>query len=205
MNLAQYQLAFAPATHIVPLGRLVLPSGRIAACDPFFCSGALPFKRKALAGTYDVDLRLVTAGPAGLRVACARILFSPQSTAAAVERAETYSPSRAGFFVDSGLGCLMDAEAISALDEAFARFYAHHPQGNYYDDIIAAELKAQSVPPCEPGSDGSWAMYAIPGSDLNAAICASGLGDGSYDCFWVLDEMGAPAALVADFQLSDHL
>ena len=205
MTAAFYKEAFSVSAEVVSIGRLALPSGSIVACDPFFCSSALPFRREVPPGTYEVQLRLVDLPGAGQRVALARIAIDPAAEPAAIEPARTYLPNAMGFSVDSGLGSFMDASAIEVFDGIFRNFYANSPQGNYYDDVLAAELKRQSVPSTAAATEGNWAIHELPPSDLNVAIFASGIGDGTYGCFWVLDRSNVIVSLFADFGIVAHL
>lgn len=68
--------AFASIHQVVTIGQLNLPSGRVVACDPYFCSSAVPFSLTVAPGTYEVQLYQINSQEWGQRIALARILFT---------------------------------------------------------------------------------------------------------------------------------
>jgi hypothetical protein len=188
---------------IVDMGTLWMPTGRMYCCDPFLNHEVSPMERAVMPGTYPVQLVLSPPADFGERVAAAGLII----TDAVPTRWEPATCRRgrdreADFRVDAGLACFMDASTRELLNDTMDRFDARHPEGNYYDECLAAEF-ASSVDPARPRRAGNWAMHhPVPGDPRNVAMFASGLGDGVYAARWGLDRRGRPARLVVDFALS---
>jgi hypothetical protein len=193
-----YDDAFATAGDVASIGSLRIPTGKIVACDPYFCSTEPPFGRAVPPGDYEVQLRLVESDDWGLRVALARVVLSPDARTVDVEEAFRESTGSNAYLVDSGVGSFMDLRARDAFAEVLEEHYRQNPTGNYYTDVLAAELARNAPAPDQPGK---WVLHELPGADLNVAIFSSGLGDGSYQSFWGLDARGEPTSLVTDFGL----
>ena len=200
MSQHTYDDEFAAPHEVITLGGLLLPSGRVAACDPYFCASATPFARRVSPGGYEVQLRRVRSEEWGRRIALARIVFRPGARARAFEPAATEGGVGA-YFVDSGVGSFMDETTRQAFAELLANYYRANPRGNYYTDVLAAEFKRSADDPDDPGDIGRWNMHNLPGSGLNVAMFGSGLGDGSYESFWGVGEDGEATSLVTDFKI----
>jgi hypothetical protein len=190
---------FCSDGQILSLGLLHLPSGRIVASDPFFAGIALPFGRTVPPGDYEVQLCMVTLPSFGERVALARVLFQPGKRPVRFEEALKEYADSSRYYVEAGLGSFMDEVTRTQFVEKMARFYHERPEGNYYTDVLAAEFKKSAVRPDDPRDVGKWNMHVLPGSGLNVAMFASGLGDGSYASYWGLDDAGQIVSLTTDF------
>ena len=200
MNLAAYQAAISvPAKELINMGSLQVPTGQLVACDPFMCAGSAPFTRRVPPGTYAVRLRRTDLQEAGWRIALAMLIIDPDEPAVSIEEAELEQGGADGYFVDSGLGALMDEAARAQLSAVLAAFFRAEPKGNYYDDVLAAEFKHSADDPGDPDDIGQWNMHSLPGTRLNVAMFASGMGDGAYRSYWALGKDGKPVALVTDF------
>jgi Protein of unknown function (DUF4241) len=176
----------------IDIADLILPSGRIAACDPSFFGGMYPitpFTRGVPRGTYRVSLSLFLR-----TVACAKVQFSP---ADAVRWEMALWPGQDlatlkvggifGYGVDIGTGCFLDAEELARLGDA--------EQQSLCDEIVAA-LEGES-----------WASVPIdPSGPANVVAFSSGDGDGAYASYWGFDASGRICSLVTDFAiLVQHL
>jgi hypothetical protein len=96
-----------------------------------------------------------------------------------------------GYGVDTGLGCVMDAHTRDLLLTAERAAADARPDGDYYDDVLEAEL-----------GDREWLdHHPAPGRPENVVIVHSGWGDGIYDSTWGLDADGQPVWLVTDFRV----
>jgi hypothetical protein len=184
---------------IQTLGELNVPTGRIVAADPFYVAKDFtrPFERRVAPGRYPVIASLADLAGWGERVAFVMLKLSPAAPAS-WHLAETTLPEhvfRSHYGVDAGLGLFADLASA----ELFARMQREcatsHPQGNYYDDVLARCFEAHDNW-CEHRPD--------PASDLNVIIFSSGLGDGLYPSYWGLTASGVPVCLVTDFQLFDR-
>jgi len=201
MNNLIYEEAFSSMHQVITVGKLHLPSGKVVACDPYFCDSAVPFLRKVIPGNYEVQLYMINSREWGRRIALARIVFTPAKRAVAFEKAVHEFTDSNGYFVDSGIGSFMDELTSKALAEVFAEFYRLKPDGNYYTDVLAAEFKMNAINPHDPNDIGRWNLHYLPNSEMNVAMFASGLGDGFFESFWGLNEYGEITSLVTDFRI----
>src|SRR6185369_5856681 len=159
---------------VIDLGKLHLPSGQIAACDPYFCSSAVPFVRAVRPGDYQVQLCRVNSSEWGLRIALARIVFLPGKRAMSFEKAMMESTGSNEYFVDSGVGSFMDEITRKAFAELLANYYRANPGGNYYLDVLAAEFKKSAVSPDDVNDIGKWNVHVWPDSKMNVAMFSTG-------------------------------
>lgn len=197
-----YEKAFASGRKILRIGALHVPSGRLVACDPFFARSTSPFAREVAPGDYEVELSVTDSPEWGPRHAMARVVIASDGEAPTFEPADRDFADTNWFPVEAGLGSFMDEVAREAFVQRMVAFYQANPKGNYYDDVLASEFK-QHADPADTFDEGSWNMHVLPGSSLNVAMFSSGLGDGSYRTFWVLNERGEVTALVIDFDLAN--
>jgi len=202
LDYSDYFKVSNPNCRLVDLGKLYLPSGRIYCCDPFLSDEVAPLQLTVPPGHYDVQLSIATSPDWGPRVALGGLVISSEQPAGWNEA--TYQidhESAAGFRVDAGLACFMDAETEQLFTKVFDDFYGQNPNENYYDAILASEFK-KNAEPGSPRKDGDWVMhYPVAGDPRNIAMFATGFGDGYYLAYWGLDQSQRPAMLVADFQL----
>lgn len=182
------------------VGELVLPSGRIVACDPGdFDMPSLchAFVDACPPGRYPTDIALVhqeNKAPEYDRVACMRVQFSAavpvrwQLALLPGQDASTLQPGEFfGYGVDAGLGCFVDAAWLEALDGEVG-------EALYFDTLLPA-LTAQST-------NDNWAHLIVePVSGATLVACSSGYGDGSYASYWGIDAAGERCWLVTDFAL----
>jgi hypothetical protein len=202
MHPRDYKRAFAADADVIDIGKLDLPSGSVVACDPYFCASAHPFSRHVPAGKYEVQVCRKTSPEWGERIALARLHILPDVNAVAFEPATRGVGDAGRFFVDSGIASYMDDVTRVVFAEHLANYYRSHPDGNYYADVIEAELKKSSADPDNPLDSGKWTLHRVPGTELTVAMFASGLGDGWYTSWWGLSESGDVVSLVTDFGLS---
>jgi hypothetical protein len=124
-----------------------------------------------------------------------------------LDEAVAFEPATRGigdsgrFFVDSGIACYMDDVTRTAFAEVLTNYYRTNPTGNYYTDVLNAEFKASGSDADDPFDLGKWNLHRVPGTELNVAMFASGLGDGWYSSWWGLGESGDVVSLVTDFGL----
>jgi hypothetical protein len=158
---------------------LHLPSGRVLACDPLVPIDERPFERAVAAGDYPVDVAVAQL-PDQQRVAALRVTLAPGAPV-------RFEPA-GDYGVDAGLGCFMDRDTFPLLDRAMRSL----PQdGNYYDDVLAAELR-----------DRDWIEHHPErGRPHNIVVAHSGWGDGIYSSYWGLDADGTAVWLVTDFEV----
>jgi hypothetical protein len=179
------------------LGQFKLPSGRLVACDPFWCGPDLasPFLKEVPAGEFPVQLAIADFGD-DQRVAFARIQFSrepvvrwemaliPGDDVAVLQPGDIL-----GYGVDAGTGSFMDMQAW----QVFNTRMENRAEG--FDDHLVGELEKNDVP------TWSWLMMDVgPGS---VALFSSGFGDGQYATYWGYDARGGMAVVLTDFYVVD--
>jgi Protein of unknown function (DUF4241) len=178
------------------LGELVLPTGRIVACDPFvFAADQPPFARGVAPGRYPVSVN-VAHFEDDARVAYAIVRLGdrpPVRWEMALLPGQDASTLEEGYFfgygVDAGTGCFMDAEAAKLLD-------GRSTEENGYNEDLIDRMQATYVP------TWSWLDFPLdPVTGANVVAFSSGWGDGSYPSYWGLDDAGTPVCLVTDFGL----
>lgn len=170
---------------------LVIPSGRIIACDPAFARFAdnrVAFERRFSPGRYPLCFCWATIKykyREEQRIACAMLRIRSEKPARwelATRPGENIAELKGGKFfgygVDSGMGCFVDADAFQGMS----------------DEDIDARL--------EPLPSGDWGELVLnPTTGASLVAFSSGWGDGAYPSYWGLDRNGDVAALVTDFGL----
>lgn len=183
----------------VEIGKLVLPTGRIVACDPLVAGDDWPaLERTVLPGTYPVAIFEAKG-----RVAMATVRFgagNPAKWELATVPGEKVDTLKAdeyfGYPVDAGLGSFMDVEAQALFNKRGKQAANQDPNFNVYDDVLAAEFAP---------NDDRFAMHQPdPNEKANIAMVWSGWGDGYYPSFWGLDAAGKPILLMTDFQVLEN-
>ena len=207
---------------VVEIGPLVLPTGRIVACDPsvFVGNDEPAYTRGVPPGRYPVRLSLLVNSGTSKEyetVACAAIHF----TDVPVDRWEmalrpywderTLRPGQQfGYGVDAGQGCFADEQAVSFLAPDQERYRI-----TVLTQVVDGgwvELVAIMPPPLRVllTTDRDWANEPSHGGrvstvdpDTGANIVAfnSGIGDGRYASCFGLAADGTVACLVTDFGL----
>jgi hypothetical protein len=171
---------------IQPAGILRLTSGRLVAADPYKLStDTAPFTVTVAPGEYPVELAKVRHESGGASVAAAKVTISsepvvswqfallPGQEPALLGEDEFY-----GFGVDTGLACLVDADALPAFGLRLAD--GEDPFDEPVDDLIDTPE---------------------PGSGANVIAFTSGWGDGSYPTWQGHAEDGTVAAFVVDLRI----
>jgi hypothetical protein len=176
---------------VVRCGELVLPTGRIVACDPFIRDDTeeLAFRTRVPPGKYPVLLSVATSEsiPEFPLNSCVMLrfrnanpvrweqAFCKRQDPANLEPTEIFR-----YAVNSGVGCFMSIEAARVLLPHIERFDSAIASGRYRAFVVVD-----------------------PAPHLNVIAFSSGWGDGRYSSFFGYDASGKPACLVTDFSLLD--
>jgi hypothetical protein len=222
---------FGDATmRVVEVGELVLPTGRIVACDPGYTRSSYEsaYTRAVPPGHYPVQLALLAKdvwpanNPFREKVACARVRFQEVS----VERWEMalqpcWDPSTLepgyylGYGVDGGKGCFLDEAALShipdeqpAFDQAFHEVLSKQQWNDLLDAYRAIEPPVlgemfASSNYIRNSTFGPPCRSALldPQTGANLICFPSGEGDGCYASYFGIAADGSAACLVTDFGL----
>ncbi len=197
----------------IAVGTIHLPTGKIIASDPFFTHDSKPFSRTVKPGSYLVNIYLSEEGPEHYRVAFAKIKLQ-QETATHWILAVTddmkiddllnlKDGEYFGFPVDAGLGCFVDEKVNEAFLQKMDAFYKQHPDGNYYDDILADEFNESCKGHEFSRGLGDWNNHIVyQASEQNVIMFASGWGDGYYPVYWGYNDKDEAVELTIDFMLN---
>jgi hypothetical protein len=184
------------------IGQLVVPTGRLVACDPLVFPETRPFRKRVPAGRYPVVLSIahiaLAQGEGGVdqRIACAMLCLSRRVPRRWQMAVQTGQPLRAlkrdefyGYPVDSGTGCFMDLNAARVLDKRMSK------DPDYFWQLLAATEPVYV-------HTREWADFPLePDTGLNVVFFSSGFGDGIYPSYWGYDRAGGLACLVTDFRV----
>ena len=188
-----------PGGEWISIGDLALPSGRVVACDPFFCADARSFTPTVPPGAYTVQLCRVVSREWGARIARSRIIVRPDETPVRFEHATNGPDGSTVFHVQAGIASYMDEDTRVRFADTLKDFYETHAQGNYYSDVLEPEFKKNAVDPADEFDIGQWAFHRLADERLNVAMFASGLGDGAFSSWWGLSAAGDVVSLTTDF------
>jgi hypothetical protein len=184
------------------VGQLVLPTGRLVACDPLVFPETRPFRKRVPVGRYPVVLSIAhipsaeEKGAADQRIACAMLRIGRRVPRRWQMAVQTGQPLRElkkdefyGYPVDSGTGCFMDLKAAELLDRRM------EDEPDYFERLIQA-AKPVYV------HTRKWADFQLEAETaLNLVFFSSGFGDGFYPSYWGFDSAGELACLVTDFRV----
>lgn len=188
------------------LGKLVLPSGFVVACDPLLgLHDALPFSKRMAPGEYPVSM--VLAGRRNRRRnALIRLMFSDERAIqwelAAVPGQSgepgTGAAQYYGFTAEAGIGCLCDAYSQKHYNRYLESFFRDHPDSNIYDTLFEEAFGRRDHIDAE---GCSFNFYLPSHPRLNVIMFNTGYGDGIYPAYWGLSKDGEVCSLVIDFMV----
>lgn len=180
------------------VGDLVVPTGRIVACDPFTAPDTEAFAVTLAPGTYPVVVSVAHFADGDQRTAGAMLQINSRKPATwrmalqpDQDLAELGDDEIFGYSVDSAVGCFMDADAA---EELMTRM---EEDEDYFETILARMDKTYV-------DTWSWANIEMnPATGANLIAFSSGMGDDFYASYFGLDEAGEIVCLVTDFALFD--
>ena len=167
--------------HCRDVGSLVLPTGRIVACDPQFDLSQEPFSIRVAPGEYPVFFSLV--GDVA-EVALVMIQFADGEPT----RWDRTKPRC--FSVDSATGCILDAKLARMLVGA-----AKKDRFDRYWKRVTDEMEENG---------GLWANARLHDDSRANIIAFQTLGgDGAFSSYWGYSQDGDLLCLVTDFFLEN--
>jgi hypothetical protein len=175
---------------VARVGTLLLPSGRIVACDPLVAQDRKPFVQSVPPGRYVVDLAIAKRERDGdERVAFGRILFSRMTPVIWVkalrqdEKVEATQDGEAfGYPVSSNTASFMDAETAGMF-----RLATMAEVDQLLDDLVAKFKPTRT-----------WLEHSLD-EKHNVMLFSSGYGKGVYPSYFAIDEAGDVCLLVTVF------
>ncbi len=179
---------------VMDIGEVLFPSGRIVACDPLVSlEDADPFIQLVPPGRYPVRICVVPHERYGDRYACVKVELSdsvPVRYNLAMTGSEDLSEEPEdgeffGFYVDAGMGCIVDEVTQKAFRRYWEARVAEDEGIDPYNDLFCEVLEnSYAEHPEHQREGGDWALWTVPGTDLGIPIFASGWGDGCYPCYF---------------------
>jgi hypothetical protein len=175
---------------VVRAGELLLPTGRIVACDPLVESVRSPYVQSVPSGRYLVDLAIARREKDGdERIVFARILFTGESPVVWVkalrkgEKGEA-APNGGGFVysVSSNTGAFMDEETA-----ALFRLATLDDVDRLLDDLVTNFKPTRN-----------WLNHSLD-EGHNVMLFSSGYGKGQYPSYFAIDEAGDVCLLLTVF------
>ena len=198
---ARTKLRDERATYAVELlepGPLVVPTGKIFACDPYTMFGVAPFDRAVKKGKYPLILSVakIAGKYKDTRVGCAMIRFAKGSVSKwinATKRGQSIAklkPNHSfGYGVDSGTGCFGDASILPNLELVNDLTYENGGDEGWLSIFTMEKVLSEK-----------WAQAILDTkTKANIMLFKSGFGDGFYPSYWGLSKSGQTLCLVTDF------
>lgn len=201
--------------HVIEACDLVLPTGRIIACDPDYLltadrTDARAYSRSVSPGRYPVSLAIL-----GDAIACARVRFNDtQISLWEMALRPGWDPStlkpgyKFGFGVDGGVACILDEQtALCIPDEQSAYFAAIELESDlqkWYRSIVPPAFGElfNSLFEGRGRCPFAWAWTTLdPSTGANIVAFPAGIGDGTYAAYFGIAEDESPVCLIIDFGL----
>lgn len=180
------------------LGDLVITSGKLIACDPWFAGEDAYFSETVSPGQYPVIVAIAHISNADQRIAFAAVLFHERQIVKWQNASFTGVEVTAGklhcYGVDSGTGCFMDADAVRA-------FSTLCDESKMSEDPLMIEIEK----PEHYVHTSSWANCCVDQeTGSNIIAFSSGWGDGGYPSYFGYTEDGEIACLITEFGVFDE-
>jgi hypothetical protein len=185
------RLTFYP----VNIGKVILETGKVVACDPVMTYEQEPFTTQFPTGLFPVQLAIAKVnGNENELVGFSRILFSEEPVVKwefafkkGQEPISIFGDSMYYYPVDGGLGQFMDVSSFNRLTKL-----DKHTQSQVLYHLFA-EL--------DKHTRRSWQFANTNEKDINIVAFTSGFGDGRYPTYIGYDKSGQPCRLLTDFGL----
>lgn len=183
------------------IGKLVLTSGKVVACDPFVGLDTKPFRSNLKPGSYPVFLFVGHIKKNNnCRVAYAVLQLSQQTpvrwemATRSGENLSSLKPEEKFVYgVDTGTGCFVDADTIRFIDEKSWEF----------EEDLKDQLEEALEKNFSPTWD--WAVFTVDEStNANLAAFKTGWGDRCCASYFGYDAEDNIVNLVTDFNLFDR-
>ncbi|MBB6372501.1 DUF4241 domain-containing protein [Chryseobacterium shigense] len=190
----------SPLLESFEVGKLYLSSGKLVACDPLITNDMLPFSTEFPKGNFSVLLHKERESNC---VAYAEVIFSNTAIAewkmAVTEGQDVKDLAEEevfGYPVESGMGCLMDADTQNSLNELEKRLY--HSKGVDFMGIYEEFFHDYFFD--EKGAIDQYA-FLKPAGDHPGTIFAfeTGYGEGFYASYIAYDKDHKPVKIITEF------
>ncbi|MDN5397344.1 MAG: DUF4241 domain-containing protein, partial [Chryseobacterium sp.] len=190
----------SPLLESFEVGKIYLSSGKLVACDPVITNDMKPFTTEFPKGDFSVLLHKERESNC---VAYAEIIFS-NAAISEWEMAVTEGQNVKdladeeifGYPVESGMGCLMDADTQNSLNELENRLY--HSKGADFMGIYEEFFHEYFFD--EKGAIDQYA-FLKPADEHPGTIFAfeTGYGEGFYASYIAYDKDHKPVKIITEF------
>ena len=192
-------------------GELELTTGRVVCTDPLYREFGLPQDWLVAPGRYPVYLYFGLDGGEAGSVIYAELLFRDEepafwrlSTIPNFMLSEKAEKRLNGLYpVETGLSCFADFETFKRYEEGIRQFEKVHPEGNYYDSVLAPYFAANRNIPAAAGGE-EWINFKPIKAPGNIIMFSSGGSDGLYGRFAGYDCNGNLVKLLTSFSMEDE-
>ena len=194
--------------HRRSIGELVLPSGRLIACDPLLALDSDPFDLQLQPGSYPVHLiipemrdeKVVAYAVLKARSTSVRrweiAPLTPRPETSLVDPHEEN-----GYSVDSGLGCFLDKETASSLLNYHQLVM---PEENDFERHLWGRIHRRRHKGAGWASIDLRSDLQMPfGDGRNLLVFDTGFGDGHYNTYLGFDADDELTSIVTDFEVLD--
>ncbi len=190
----------SPLLETYEAGNIMLPAGRLVACDPLLTNNMKPFVTDFPKGSFPVNIHRERDSGC---IAYVEIVFSSaevknwkMATTEGQITEDLKDGEIFGYPVESGMGCFMDAETQDDLNRLEIKLFRRKG-----DDFMG--IYEEFFHGCFFDSAGAANQYAFlkPDENKHGNICAfeTGYGEGFYASYIGFDEAGRPAKVVSEF------
>ena len=168
------------------IGKIIITSGLIGACDGFEIDSYIPFDKEFPKGEFSIELSIIKFQD-DERIAFSRISFSDKISHKVELAVKSDSKhENEAFFVDSGTACYFDIDAVTELKLLINEDEEWYSQIEEYMESTYIHTR-------------SW--YLLKLHNHNIPFFTSGQGDGTYKSFITFDENNEICQLITDFNL----
>ncbi|KFF24593.1 DUF4241 domain-containing protein [Chryseobacterium vrystaatense] len=189
-----------PLLESFEVGKIYLSSGKLVACDPVITNDMQPFTTEFPKGNFSVLLHKERESNC---VAYAEIIFSntavsewEMAVTAGQNVKDLAEEEVFGYPVESGMGCLMDADTQNSLNELEKRLY--HSKGADFMGIYEEFFHEYFFD--EKGAIDQYA-FLKPADEHPGTIFAfeTGYGEGFYASYIAYDKDHQPVKIITEF------
>ncbi|MCT2409576.1 DUF4241 domain-containing protein [Chryseobacterium antibioticum] len=190
----------SPLLESFEVGKLYLSSGKLVACDPLITNDMQPFTTEFPKGNFSVLLHKERESNC---VAYAEVIFSnteitewEMAVTAGQNVKDLADEEVFGYPVESGMGCLMDVDTQTSLNELEKRLY--HSKGADFMGIYEEFFHEYFFD--EKGAIDQYA-FLKPADEHPGTIFAfeTGYGEGFYASYIAYDKDHKPVKIITEF------
>lgn len=176
----------AKKTELVKIGDMDVTSNRLLLCDPCYLGSnmVLPTERTVEPGKYPVYASVMKTAMTGRVIAGVKVKVSQAATVRyelamplGVKAWQVDDPMVYPYVsVETCVACIVDKETELPFAAAYNNYFNTHGK-----DMILDVLEPMV-------QETGYAMFTIPGTEVNVPLFSTGLGQGMYNSYWGFDK-----------------